>query len=184
MPTLLIKYNKNMMEKFSFFTITFQVLPHILELLVEMGCGQRPIEYQTSIFYALKAYLNLAYSKHNLQIGLFRFNGYITNFQSMLSMVSSKFVMFKPLILLSACTFSDYTLVFVACSLPPHNNFCNITLHFLIAFLDHPQTFVKKHKDDANIELMMRILHTRGRWINNQYLNFSLIVQLGTHLHL
>lgn len=123
MPTLLIKYKKNTREKFYFFTITFQVLPHILELLVEMGCGRRPIEHQTSIFYALKAYLNLAYTKHNLQIGLSRFNGYITNFQSMFSMASSKFVMFKPLILLNTCTFSHYTFSFVACSLPPHNIF-------------------------------------------------------------
>jgi hypothetical protein len=78
-------------------------------------------------------------------------------------MASSKFMMFKPLILLGACTFSHYTFVFVACSLPPHNNFCNITLPFLIAFLHHPQRFVKKHKDEANIELTMKILHTRGR---------------------
>lgn len=69
-----------MREKFSFFTITFQVLPHILELLVEVGREQRPIEYQTSIFYTLRAYLNLAYTKHNFQIGLSTFNGYITNF--------------------------------------------------------------------------------------------------------
>jgi hypothetical protein len=80
MRILLIKYIKNMREKSSFFTITFHVLPHILELLVEVGHEQRPIEYQTSIFYALSAYLNLAYTKHNLQIGLSRFNGYITNF--------------------------------------------------------------------------------------------------------
>jgi hypothetical protein len=80
MPNLLIKYTKNMRENFSFLTITFQVLPHILELLVEVGREQRPIEYQTSIFYALRAYLNLAYNKHNIWIGLSRFNGYITNF--------------------------------------------------------------------------------------------------------
>jgi hypothetical protein len=56
MRVLLIEYTKNMREKSSFFTITFQVLPHILELLVEVGCEQRPIEYQTSIFYALRAF--------------------------------------------------------------------------------------------------------------------------------
>jgi hypothetical protein len=93
-------------------------------------------------------------------------------------MASSKFLMFKPPIFLGTCTFSHYTFAFVACSMPPHNNFCNITLHFLIAFLDLPQTIVKKHKDDANIELTMRISHTKGRWTNDQYLNFSLIAQL------
>ncbi len=82
MPTLLIKYTKNMREKFNFFTITFQVLPHILELLVEVGHEQSPIKYQTSIFYVLRAYLNLAYTKHNFQIGLSRFNAYITNFKA------------------------------------------------------------------------------------------------------
>ncbi len=96
----------------------------------------------------------------------------------MVSIASSKCVMFKPPILLGTCTFSHYTFAFVAASLAPRNIFCNITLHFLIAFLDHPQTIMKKHKDDANIELTMKILHTRGRWINGQYLNFSLIVQL------
>jgi hypothetical protein len=80
MPTLLIKYTKNMREKLSFFTITFQVLRHILELLVEVGREQRPIKYQTSIFFASRAYLNLVYTKYNFQIGLSRFNAYITNF--------------------------------------------------------------------------------------------------------
>jgi hypothetical protein len=56
----------------------------------------------------------------------------------MVSMASSKCVMFKPPILLGTCTFSHYTFAFVARSVAPHNNFCNITLHFLIAFLYHP----------------------------------------------
>jgi hypothetical protein len=53
-----------------------------LELLVEVGHEQSPIKYQTSIFYVLRAYLNLAYTKHNFQIGLSRFNAYITNFKA------------------------------------------------------------------------------------------------------
>jgi hypothetical protein len=50
MSTLLIKYIKNMSEKFSFFTITFQVLHHILELLVEVGREQRPINIKYPSF--------------------------------------------------------------------------------------------------------------------------------------